>query len=397
MVRFTLGLCVASVVAVSVTLAVWLAGASTALASGWAIQSTPNHTGASQSSLSGVSCTSAAACTAVGNYKNSAGTVLTLAEQWNGTKWTIQPTPNHTGASQSSLSGVSCTSAAACTAVGNYKNSAGTVLTLAEQWNGTNWTIQPTPNPTGASQSSLSGVSCTSAAACTAVGNYVTSSGVNLTLTLAERWNGSAWTIQQTANPGVSAKYWVPNVLTGVSCTTSTACTAVGWDRLDGCGIFHCNIDATLAEGWNGASWTVQSGLPGYRFPIPIAFEGVSCSAAASCAAVGSYNGSTLAASWNGTTWATQSTPNPSGATSSDLASVSCASAAACTAVGQSGRTLAEAWNGTTWTIQPTANHTAATSSRLNSVSCTTSAACTAVGYYTNSAGNDLTLAEHHS
>jgi hypothetical protein len=76
---------------------------------------------------------------------------------------------------------------------------------------------------------------------------------------------------------------------------------------------------------------------------------------------------------------------------------VSCAIATACSAVGQSGGTLAEAWNGTTWTIQPTANPPAATSSRLNSVSCATSSACTAVGYYTNSAGNDLTLAERYS
>ena len=255
------------------------------------------------------------------------------------------------------------------------------------------WTIEPTPNPTGASQSTLSGVSCTSAAACTVVGNYTNSAGT--ILTLAERWNGTKWTIQQTVNPGVSTRYWVPNVLTGVSCTTSTACTAVGWDRLDECNFFHCYVDATLAEGSNGASWTVQSGLPGYRFPIPIALEGVSCSAAAACAAVGSYNGATLAAGLSGPTWATQSTP--SGATSSDLAGVSCASATACTAVGQSGETLAETWNGTTWTIQPTANPTAATSSRLNTVSCTTSAACTAVGYYTDSAGTVLTLAEQYS
>ena len=380
--------------AVLLVLAAASAGASPAFAaSGWTIEPTPNPTGASQSTLSGVSCTSAAACTSVGNYTNSAGTILTLAERWNGTMWTIQPSGNPTGASQSTLSGVSCTSAAACTSVGNYTNSAGTVLTLAERWNGTMWTIQPSGNPTGASQSTLSGVSCTSAAACTAVGNYTNSAGT--VLTLAERWNGTKWTIQQTVNPGVSTRYWVPNVLTGVSCTTSTACTAVGWDRLDECSFSRCYVDATLAEGWNGSSWTVQSGLPGYRFPIPIAFEGVSCSAAAACAAVGSYNGSTLAAGLSGTTWATQSTPSE--ATSSDLAGVSCASATACTAVGQSGETLAETWNGTTWTIQPTANPTAATSSRLNSVSCTTSAACTAVGYYTKSAGTILTLAEQSS
>ncbi|MEA2314573.1 MAG: hypothetical protein QOI03_1265, partial [Solirubrobacteraceae bacterium] len=46
------------------------------------------------------------------------------------------------------LSGVSCTTASACTAVGYYVNSAGTRLTLAERWNGTSWATQTTPNPT---------------------------------------------------------------------------------------------------------------------------------------------------------------------------------------------------------------------------------------------------------
>ena len=130
---------------------------------------------------------------------------MTLAERWNGTSWTVQSTPNPTGAESSHLNGdlvhlrhgvhrrrelhqlvgttgtsvdagralerhrlddpahpqpagratailagVSCTSATACTAVGNYRNSAGKLVTLAERWNGTSWTIQPTPNPTGA-------------------------------------------------------------------------------------------------------------------------------------------------------------------------------------------------------------------------------------------------------
>jgi hypothetical protein len=41
--------------------------------------------------LSGVSCTSAKACTAVGYYDNGAGIALTMVEAWNGNKWTIEP------------------------------------------------------------------------------------------------------------------------------------------------------------------------------------------------------------------------------------------------------------------------------------------------------------------
>jgi len=56
-------------------------------------------------------------------------------------RWTIQPTP-HPVMTGSFLCGVSCTSATACSTVGRYSNTAGTDLALAERWNGTEWTIQ---------------------------------------------------------------------------------------------------------------------------------------------------------------------------------------------------------------------------------------------------------------
>jgi hypothetical protein len=175
-----------------------------------------------------VSCTAATACTAVGDdYYYSSGSDLTLAERWNGSSWKIQPTPNPSGGAGTGgitiLSGVSCTAATACTAVGDYYNSSATDLTLAERWNGSSWKVQPTPNPSGATGSSLSGVSCTAATACTAVGGYGNSSS-GTGLTLAERWNGSSWATQPTPNPA-GATF---SSLSGVSCTAATACTAVG-------------------------------------------------------------------------------------------------------------------------------------------------------------------------
>ena len=110
---------------------------------------------------------------------------VALVERWNGTKWAIQKTPNPVGASSIFLFGVSCTSASACTAVGYYYNGT-TYVTLAERWNGTKWSIQQTPNPTGGSGNQLVGVSCASTSACTAAGQY---SNGTTTVTLAERWN----------------------------------------------------------------------------------------------------------------------------------------------------------------------------------------------------------------
>jgi hypothetical protein len=135
------------------------------------------------SELDGVSCISTSACFAVGYYLNSrVGYGGTLAEAWNGTSWSIQHTPNHSGLLKT-LAGVSCTAANACTAVGLGSNGL-----LAEHWNGTRWAIQSTPLPSGALGGSLGSVSCTSAKVCEAVGYFATTAGA--AVTLAEHHSG---------------------------------------------------------------------------------------------------------------------------------------------------------------------------------------------------------------
>jgi hypothetical protein len=153
--------------------------------SDWSIQSTPNPVGSNFNLLAGVSCLSISQCTSVGGAVNSAGSLVTLAQRWQGSSWTLESTPNPAGSNFDLLSGVSCTSSTACTAVGGADQ-----VTLAELWDGSSWTIQPTPNPP-AYVSSLSGVSCTSASACTAVGSWGTTNTFTPVLTLAERRGGT--------------------------------------------------------------------------------------------------------------------------------------------------------------------------------------------------------------
>jgi hypothetical protein len=161
----------------------------------------------------------------------SGNPVGTLAEVWNGKTWRIVPTLRRTGQG-AALNGVSCTSAAACTAVG----SAGPVTTLAERWNGTGWRVQPTPNPPGGQNIFFASVACPTSSACTAFGLNLTGSGP---FTLAERWNGRTWHIQPT--PGlVTFDIGFP----GVACPTSSACFAVASYTNNG-------PDLTLAEQWN--------------------------------------------------------------------------------------------------------------------------------------------------
>ncbi len=420
--------------------------------SSWQVQSTVNPGGGTDSQLTGVSCTSATACTAVG-YSN--GGVFTLQEVWDGTSWQLEPTINPTGMPRSELTGVSCTSAATCTAVGDGLYD-GTNVTLAAASDGTSWQLQSTTNPTGATtySASLNEVSCTSTTACTAAGSF-TNNNPNFAgvpeLPLAEGWGGSNWQVQSIPNPIGLTGTQDSSVIAGVSCTSATACIAVGsaYDQVEGIhGIFaeawdgsgwqlqtipspvttasltavsctsataciavgyYDTIDTgaqvTLAEVWNGSSWQVQS-TPDPTGATSSQLSGVSCSSATACIAVGDYNDSagnevTLAERWDGSSWQLQSTPNPTGATSSALNGVSCPSAKSCTAVGSyvnprtdTQVTLAERWSGSRWHMRRPPNPTGATSSALNGVSCTSAKSCTAVGSYVNSAGADVMVAE---
>jgi hypothetical protein len=353
-----------------------------------AIQPTPNT--ASLSALDGgVSCTAADACMAVGHsYAAPAPAEVTLAEAWNGSAWSVVPTPDPAASQGSFFSGVSCTAASACTAVGNYINAAGATVPLAEAWNGSAWSIQSTPDPGGSTFSELHAVSCTAANACTAVGSYLNSAGHYASL--AEAWNGTQWSVQATPDPTGSTG----SSLSGVSCTGASACTAVG-----GFTNGSAPEGTTLAEAWNGTTWSIQS-MP--TFTGSTLFS-VSCASSMTCTGVGNYFNrttgaeGTLVASWNGKIWFF----SPTVLTNADLYGVSCTARYACTAVGQmqdsSGTTVTLVENPFRETygdaIQPTPNPTGSTATALNGVSCTAAHTCTAVGSSETSSAT-LTLAE---
>jgi hypothetical protein len=332
----------------------------------WTIQSTPNPPGAAASALNGVSCPSGSACTSVGQFFDKSGAQRTLAERWNGSNWHIQPTPNPTGSSSSRLFAVACPAADSCTAVGTSNSQL-----LVERWGGARWRLQRAPVPPGAQFSELTGVSCT-AASCIAVGDYVNSSGADVTL--AERWNGTTWAIQPTPNPS-GAQFF--SFLAGVSCSAPGACEAVG------------GSDAgVVAERWNGTRWRLQA-VPapgGAQFPQ---LFGVSC-AVSSCEAVGGYGDSSgafvpLGERWNGAAWHVQPAPNPARASFSFLGGVSCPSPSDCTAVGVGNGDgtpfpLSERWRGGRWNLSTIPAPVGAAENQLNGIACPATDRCVAVG-----------------
>jgi hypothetical protein len=172
--------------------------------------------------LFGVSCPVTASCYAVGY--GSGGSPLavtaTLVEHWDGTTWSILTSPNPSGTTDSVLSGVSCPSTTSCNGVGEYLN--GSVGdTLAEHWNGTSWSVVPSANVSGAIESDLTGVSCPGTSNCFAVAFSSTSAGDR---TLTEHWDGTSWSIVTSPNPAGATD----SDLNGVSCPTTTRCYAVG-------------------------------------------------------------------------------------------------------------------------------------------------------------------------
>jgi hypothetical protein len=353
----------------------------------WSTQPTVNPTGDRGAQFVQVDCKSPSSCVAVGQEFGG-----TLAELWDGTTWRIVPTPNPAGAPQGVLNSVSCTSPSACVAVGTALDNAGhffgegnSLGTITERWNGTTWAIEPTPT-SGMAGSFLNAVSCTSSNACTAVGSIPV--GDSTGGVVAERWDGKSWSIQPTPVPATPISFFA-----GVSCTSASACTAVG-------GAFDSSFNSlgTVTEQWDGTTWTVQ---PSPTATSPGYFLGaVSCTSASACTAVGNTDAGMLAERWNGTVWTQQSAVTPPGTEGNGdfLSGISCSSPSACTAVGLIFTpfppfTIAERWDGTSWSIQDTPILPGAYDIAGPAVSCPTLSVCTAVGGYANN-GPNVTLAE---
>jgi hypothetical protein len=352
----------------------------------WTIQPSPDKHGAVASALAAVSCVKNGPCEAVGTYTLATGLPrhqFALILRGSGGTWTLQPTPTIKGVGYSLLSGVSCTSADSCLAVGytvSHKKNAF-VDPLAERWNGTTWAVDSPPEPGGPhAWAVLDDVSCPDAAFCLAVGGYIKNLNADQQeQPLAEEWNGTSWTQLTAPNPHAENG----SELTSVSCVSARAC------EIDGDYAYADVAESVFAYGYNGTSFTAQKQVnpSGQEFN---AGNSVSCTTASACTSAGIWTplGTLgLAERWNGTAWSRQSLPKPPKTVTDGLTGVSCTAAASCTAVGDfttsngnnpPSTPLAMTWNGTSWRLATTTDPTGG--GGLNSVSCTTPSTCVAVG-----------------
>jgi len=152
-------------------------------------------------SSQGLSCRSAAQCTAVGSAVTS-GVVVTLAEQWNGKRLGgpvhTQPFGETLG---NDLLAVSCPLVTACTAVGYSLNSSAAQVpagrTVERHKPGQS---SPCPARRGAGLVDVSAVSCRSAGGVPPLSASI-STARHTPLPLAERWNGTSWGNPDPAEP----------------------------------------------------------------------------------------------------------------------------------------------------------------------------------------------------
>jgi hypothetical protein len=425
----------AAVALAGAVLAIALAGATPAVAGPafpWAATEAPVPSGAASSPFAfpdtfiQEQCISDSTCIAVGSYKDTGGNTWGLIEKLSGGTWSATAAPEPADANSPSYAGlnsVSCTSATACTAVGDYMNDLGHSAALVVTLSGTTWTAAAAPQPSGSDDGNtrLSSVSCTAATACTAVGADATSatSSDGFTDTLS----GTTWTPAQVGLPSNAAATNRTGSLVQVSCTSDTTCTAVGSYK-DSSGHTAPLID-TLSSSWAA----VEASLPGDSGTdgdgqLNASLVSVSCTAATACTAVGSYNDSStvnsrggyvwgLIDSLSGTTWSAVSAPEPGGAGTdtlgnqgAQLVSVSCSSATWCAAVGgfQDSTVgpgfaygLIDTGSGTSWSgdaaPQPAGAGTdldGEENSGLVSVSCDSDTYCAAAGSYYDASAHHL-------
>jgi hypothetical protein len=188
---------------------------------------------------------------AVGSISDGSQTRTPYVQHWNGTGW--QPVVNvtrgdfqSTYGSVQSVSGVSANDvwAVGIRAVSDLNRpTEGDKRTLIEHWDGSRWTLVPSPQPDAASGPyNREGVSAIAADDGWAVGS---TNGIGTpTQALIEHWDGTSWTVVPIPNVGVSSR------LHAIAVVSAGDVWAVGE---------AAQMDAPLESlimHWDGTSWS---------------------------------------------------------------------------------------------------------------------------------------------
>ena len=365
------------------------AGAVSLTGTGWSV--VPSYSfGSLDNVLAGVSAASATDAWAVGSYYPPSSNVLaTLAEHFDGTRWTGFPLPN-VGVQENTLLAVSMPSTGKAWAAGYYVSGQFQQQTLIEHFDGNVWSVVPSPSP-GALQNILFAVAAISDSDVWAVGAEEDSTGLWHTLT--EHWNGSAWLVVNAIDAGSNG-----NQFYAVKALAPNNVYAVGQQA--GAGF----PNEALIEHWNGKAWSVVSS-PSYASASALPL-GVTATAS-SLTLVGQQETdtapyTTYVAAGAPSALSIQTTPN-AGSSENDVFAA---------AIAADGSTWAVGWdidistgnhdplvlrgvNGT-WSLVSTPSLAAGSDSGLAAITAIPGGGLWAVGVTGSAKGNYSTLIEYH-
>ena len=200
----------------------------------WTVQHFPALPGGGQ--FSGVAALSASDAWAVGNVGWQ-----TLAEHWNGAKWSRWASPDPLpGVGTSALSAITMITADNAWAVGNVGLPDGSSRTLTAFWNGRRWRL--VASPSRGDNASLFGVTASRANNIWAVGTAYAVPGCigescGPSLSLIMHWNGTRWTVVPSPNPQETINI----ALNGIAAVTRDNIWAVGNANYSSTFIVHWN------------------------------------------------------------------------------------------------------------------------------------------------------------
>ncbi len=266
------------------------------------IVETPNL--GSHDYLKGIAALSPDDVWAVGYHVS--GAFLNLAMHWDGTAWTITPTPNPAQPYTDQLKKVTAIASNNVWAIGGH----GDAYSL--RWDGSQWSEVEMPpivnrGSVGVSNN-LEDLASTSSSDIWAVGSMDSLEGGFWTLTM--HWNGTEWIQVPSPNKATPSGSFYTQALNSVVALAPNDVWAAGYYLVG-------DDQHTLIQHWDGAKWSI---IPSPDGPTGDGLlSGIAASGPNDIWAVGEYDkpsftvmGKALTMRWDGTSWSVFVPPNPS-------------------------------------------------------------------------------------
>lgn len=215
---------------------------------------------------------------AVGQLERADGKSTTLTMHWDGTVWSVVPSPNgsDTATSKNNLYAVSGSASNDVWAVGAHAADGAHFRALAMHWDGRAWSVIDTPNP-GALDNTFNDVSVLAPDDAWAVGSYLASESANAHM-MVMRWNGKTWS--QVETPQASTH----NLL---------AVKAVSRDDVWAAG--------TQVLHWNGRKWNIEDTPEAYTGGY---LDAIAVAGPQNVWVVGNDGNEAVVLQWDGASWA---------------------------------------------------------------------------------------------